>query len=107
MKYTLLAMLIMGSICGFSQHSIKLSDLRPGKDTVYIGLTNTLFLNSPQNVIAVKSDKAGVSIKNDSLVVSPRIPGKFFVEIQYKDSVHARSLVAVYLPDPGRKTTPN
>jgi hypothetical protein len=93
----------MGSICGFSQQRIKLSDLRPGKDTVYIGLTNTLFLQSPANVIAVKSDKAVVRIKNDSLIVSPRIPGKFFVDIQYKDSVHTRSLVAVYLPDPGRK----
>ena len=97
----------MGSVSGFSQHSIKLSDLRAGKDTVYIGLTNTLFLNSPQNVIAVKSDKAGVRIKNDSLVVSPRIPGKFFVDIQYKDSVHTKSLVAAYLPDPERKTKTN
>jgi hypothetical protein len=103
MKYFLLAMLVMGSIFGFSQQSIKLSDLRPGKDTVYIGLTNTLFLQSPANVIAVKSDKALVRIKNDSLVVLPRIPGKFFIDIQYKDSVHTRGLVAVYLPDPGKK----
>lgn len=103
MKYLLLAMLMMGSICGFSQQKIKLSDLQPGKDTVYIGLTNTIFLKSPQNVIAVKSDKAVVRIKNDSLIVSPKIPGNFFVDIQYKDSVHIRSLLAVYLPDPGRK----
>jgi hypothetical protein len=103
MKYFLLVLLSLGAFSAFSQLSIKISDLRLGKDTVYIGLTNTIFIQSPANVISVKSDKAIVRIKNDSLIVSPRIPGKFFVEIQYKDSVHTRSLVAAYLPDPGKE----
>jgi len=96
-------MLIMGSICGFSQQTIKLSDLRPGKDTVYIGITNKLFLKTPENVLSLKSDNAVVRMINDSLIVQPSIPGKINIAIQYKDSVQTKSLVAVYLPDPGKE----
>jgi len=106
MKYLLSTVLVLGSISAFSQQRIKVSSLKPGKDTVYVGINNKLLLPTPEKVLSVKSDKAAVKIINDTLIVSPRIPGKINIDILYKDSIHSKRLVAVYLPDPGKNVQP-
>lgn len=97
------AILCITSISAFSQQKIKLSDLRPGKDTVYIGIINKLALSSSASLTGVTSGNATVDLINDSLVVKPTGPGKIEITLQYKDSVKTKSLMAVYLPYPAKE----